>query len=280
MTTSTEPTSAPTATTTLAIASDSFADPWQRVSSVVLQHGFARNHRFWTGWVPYLGRRHKVLRPDLPGCGDSAGIDPAGLDFAGLASLLADSVRTHDNRPVHYIGESLGGMLGVYLAATQPELIASLSLMSTPIYAGPTVHQMQAVDQASWADAVTVMGMREWWLESRARMRGAGRPDKTDSDRWIVDQLELTSVQAAAALTKIIESVDLREYAHKVTCPVRILVPEGSKYANRPDQFEYYRAFANHSVDVVAGANHEMYVENVDLVAPQVATFIDGLESR
>jgi hypothetical protein len=123
------------------------------------------------------------------------------------------------------------------------------------------------------------MGLREWWLESRARMRGTGRPDGTAGDRWIVDQIELTSPAAAAALARIIETVDLREFAAKVTCPVRILVPEGSKYANRPEQFEYYKAFADHAVDVIAGANHEMYVENVDLVAPIVAEFIDGLAS-
>lgn len=261
----------------LAIAADSFADPWQTVSPVVLQHGFARNHRFWTGWVPYLSRHHRVLRPDLPGCGDSAAIDPANLDFPQLAELLGESVRRHATEPVHYVGESLGGMLGVFLAATQPDLIASLTIMSTPLYGGQTVHTMQAVDEESWADAVLVLGMREWWLESRSRMRGTGRPDRTDSERWIVDQLELTSTVAAAELSRIIETVDLREYAAKVTCPVRILVPEGSKYANRPDQFEYYKAFADHTVDVVPGVNHEMYVENVDLVAPIVAEFIDGL---
>jgi 3-oxoadipate enol-lactonase len=263
---------------TLAVTSDSFADPWRKVSPVVLQHGFARNHRFWTGWVPYLGRRHRVLRPDLPGCGDSAATDASDLDFARLGALLADSIRRSADGPIHYVGESLGGMLGVFLAATQPDLVASVSLMSTPLFGGQTVRSMQAVDEASWADAVLVLGMREWWLESRARMRGTARPDKTDSDRWIVDQLGLTAPQAAAALARIIETVDLREHAKNVRCPVRILVPEGSKYANRPDQFEYYKAFANHTVDVIPGANHEMYVENVDLVAPLIAEFIDSLD--
>jgi pimeloyl-ACP methyl ester carboxylesterase len=169
-------------------------------------------------------------------------------------------------------------MLGVLLAATQPDLVASVSLMSTPLYGGQTVRSMQAVDEASWADAVLALGMREWWLESRARMRGTARPDRTDGDRWIVDQLELTAPEAAAALSRIIETVHLREHAKNVTCPVRILVPEGSKYANRPDQFEYYTAFADYRVDVVPGATHEMYVENVDLVAPLIAQFIDGLE--
>lgn len=267
-----------TAEGTLAIASDSFADPWQSVSSVVLQHGFARNHRFWTGWVPYLGRRHRVLRPDLPGCGDSAGIDPAELDLAGLAGLLADSVRRHTDPPVHYVGESLGGMLGVLLAATQPGLVASLSLMSTPLLVGQLVKDMQALDEASWADAVRVLGMREWWLESRARMRGGARPDQSESDRWIVDQLELTSVEAAAALSRIIETVDLREHAKDVTCPVRVLVPEGSKYAKRPAEFEHYQAFPHCTVDVIPGAHHEMYVENVDLVAPLIAEFIRGID--
>ncbi|HEX5406586.1 MAG TPA: alpha/beta fold hydrolase, partial [Pseudonocardiaceae bacterium] len=246
---------------------------------VVLQHGFCRNHRFWTGWVPYLARRHRVLRPDLPGCGDSGHLSAVGLDLTTLADLLGDTLAATTDRPVHYVGESLGGILGVVLAATRPELVASLSLVSTPLWVDPMVGTTQALGEASWSDAIRRYGMHDWWLASRTRMRhtsGTERP----SDAWMAEQVRDVAVDTAVALVAIIESADVRALAAEVRVPVTVLVPEGSKYANRASQRGYYDAFPTHTVRTVAGANHEMYLENVDVVAPMVAGFMDEVDGR
>lgn len=265
----------------LTVTEDDFTDPWTTTSSVVvLQHGFCRNHRFWGGWVPYLARRRRVLRPDLPGCGDSRDVTAAGMDLAGLAAALAGTLRAHTDGPVHYVGESLGGLLGVFLAATQPQLIASLSLISTPLWIDSVVTSSQGLGEASWTDAVRKLGLRTWWAESRARMRGVEEPAAlSPSDEWACDQAAMVSEDAAVQLVEIIEASDVRELACNVRQPVRILVPGRSRYANRPDQLGYYDYFANASIDVIAGANHEMYVESSDRIAPVIAGFIDDVES-
>lgn len=271
----------------LAVTESCFADPWADVSPVVLQHGFCRNHRFWSGWVPYLGRRHRVLRPDLPGCGDSGHLAADGLGLAELADLLGRSLAARTDRPVHYVGESLGGILGVVLAATRPELVASLSLVSTPLWIDPMVSTMQGLDQPSWGDAIRTYGMHDWWIASRRRMRETGAEPSTDgpdeqtaSATWMTGQVSQVSVPTAIALLQIIESADVRDAARAVRAPVTVLVPEGSKYANRSSQLGYYDAFADYSVKTVPDANHEMYLENCDVVAPLVAEFIDGVDGR
>jgi 3-oxoadipate enol-lactonase len=264
----------------LAVADDCFADPWTDVSPVVLQHGFCRNHRFWSGWVPYLARRHRVLRPDLPGCGASDRISATGLDLTTLADLLGRTLAATTDRPVHYVGESLGGILGVVLAATRPELIASLSLVSTPLWVDPMVGTTQRLGEASWSDAIRRYGMHDWWLASRTRMRRGDTQVERPSDAWMADQVRDVAVDTAVALVRIIESADVRPFARQVRVPVTVLVPEGSKYANRASQLGYYDAFATHTVRTVAGANHEMYLENCDAVAPLVADFVAEVDGR
>lgn len=264
----------------LAIAADCHADPWTDPSPVVLQHGFCRNHRFWSGWVPYLSRRHRVLRPDLPGCGDSGHVQAEGLTLATLAALLGDSIAGATDQPVHYVGESLGGILGVVLAATRPELIASLSLVSTPLWIDPMVGTTQALGESSWSEAIRHHGMRDWWSASRKRMRRGESPVDQARDAWMTDQVADVPVATAVALVEIIESADVRDHAREVAVPVTVLVPEGSKYANRDSQLGYYDAFARHTVATVAGANHEMYLENCDEVAPVVAAFVAEVDGR
>ena len=90
----------------------------------------------------------------------------------------------------------------------------------------------------------------------------------------------MVSQDAAVRLVEIIEASDVRELARNVKQPVRILVPERSRYANRPNQLDYYGYFASASVDVVPGANHEMYTENCDRIAPVIAAFIDDVEAE
>ena len=50
---------------------DDFTDPWQSAPTVLLQHGFSRNGKFWYNWVPLLSGEFRVLRPDMRGMGGS-----------------------------------------------------------------------------------------------------------------------------------------------------------------------------------------------------------------
>src|SRR5262249_23768991 len=101
---------------------DDFTDPWKRAPAILLQHGIARSHRVWFSWVPYLARFYRVVRADLRGMGSSSrdfdlktgiGLDAWFDDFSALIDELGG--------PVHYCGESLGGILGVAYAAAHPE---------------------------------------------------------------------------------------------------------------------------------------------------------------
>src|SRR5689334_9494940 len=50
---------------------DDYTDPWKNARYIMLQHGYARNSRFWRACVPYLSRFYKIVRPDLRGLGKS-----------------------------------------------------------------------------------------------------------------------------------------------------------------------------------------------------------------
>ena len=56
---------------TIAYEDDYFGPPWQVPRTVVLVHGNAESSRAWFAWVPRLAARYRVIRPDLPGFGQS-----------------------------------------------------------------------------------------------------------------------------------------------------------------------------------------------------------------
>jgi pimeloyl-ACP methyl ester carboxylesterase len=97
-------------------------------------HGLAGSSRNWTDLMGLLRPRLACDALDLPGFGDSPPRPDGRYSISALAQTVAALIerpRTPDRRhPVHLIANSLGGAVGVRLAATRPELIKTLTLIS------------------------------------------------------------------------------------------------------------------------------------------------------
>ncbi|NKX55192.1 alpha/beta fold hydrolase [Arthrobacter mobilis] len=95
---------------------------------LILLHGWACSSAYWAPLARELGQAGRsVLAPDLPGYGGEA-LDP-GADWTVekvAARLAADLGGTG---PAHWIGHSLGGSVAATIAARQPALAASVTLV-------------------------------------------------------------------------------------------------------------------------------------------------------
>lgn len=97
---------------------------------ILLLHGFLHSSFTWRDTVEALARRHRVIVPDLLGCGWS---DRGAGDYslAGLSRWTAgvlDALGVGDLHAV--IGNSLGGTLAVDLALREPSRVGRLALVS------------------------------------------------------------------------------------------------------------------------------------------------------
>ncbi len=88
--------------------------------SIVFLHGVASSARMWR---PHLRAftRYRCLRPDFPGFGDST--HEPWTSIERIAAEVTEIVRTHANGPVHLVGMSLGGIVGMKIIADAPELV-------------------------------------------------------------------------------------------------------------------------------------------------------------
>ncbi|RZT15522.1 alpha/beta fold hydrolase [Fictibacillus sp. BK138] len=82
----------------------------------------------WDEFIQLINKSHRVIAIDIRGHGNSAHPE-SGYDVSVLAKDIARVLQELKIDHVHLIGSSLGAELGVYFAATYPELIQSLTLI-------------------------------------------------------------------------------------------------------------------------------------------------------
>ncbi|WP_082486857.1 alpha/beta fold hydrolase [Frigoribacterium sp. Leaf186] len=104
-----------------------------RHRATVMLHGAAGS---WTTWTPLLLAAREaaavVTRPvliDLPGWGDSPEPDP-GLDVASAAAVVVEVAEVLGVTEFDLVGHSMGAFIALHLAATRPDLVLSVSVVS------------------------------------------------------------------------------------------------------------------------------------------------------
>lgn len=98
---------------------------------VVLLHGLGGSRISWEPQLTGLGDRWRVAAWDLPGYGLSAPLPDEPYTFRALADAAAAWIREMGAERAHVVGISMGGMIAQYLAAFHPDVVSSLTLLST-----------------------------------------------------------------------------------------------------------------------------------------------------
>src|SRR6266436_4859476 len=205
-------------------AVDDYLWPWEISTPVLMMHGFARNATFWNRWVPAIAETHRVYRPDLLGCGLSDQ-PPAGYRYTPdtigaqiLAVLDALSLAR-----VQWVGESSGGIIGLFLAAAYPSRIPD------------HIKRTYALDCATASDAMRAYGVGEWCRQTLGYRLDKERAGEDLCD-WVVREMDRTPPDVAAAMHDCFEGVDTLPLLPRVSAPVLLLSGDKSPIASAQQQ--------------------------------------------
>ncbi|HAT39064.1 alpha/beta fold hydrolase [Polynucleobacter necessarius] len=112
-----------------------FDDP-QDGPVLLVANSLMANGSMWDGNVPALVDRYRVLRDDKRGHGGS-GVSAGPYSIAQLADDAVGLLDVLEIEKAHFMGLSIGGMIGQQLGARYPERILSVSLCNTAAAAMP-----------------------------------------------------------------------------------------------------------------------------------------------
>lgn len=98
--------------------------------TIVFSHGLLMDHSMFEAQRAAFSGRYRVIAYDHRGQGQSE--DPGnGQDMETLTTDAAALILALNAAPCHFAGLSMGGFVGLRLAARRPALVRSLTLMNT-----------------------------------------------------------------------------------------------------------------------------------------------------
>lgn len=184
---------------------------------VVLVGALGTTTGMWDGQVGELGRGRAVVRVDLLGHGGSAvPVGPYSLAVLGDAVLgVLDSLGV---RRVAFAGVSLGGMVGMWLAAHRAERVARLAVLCSSAYRPPA---------GNWTDRAAVV-RRDGMAGERERLPAvwftpgfrAARPDRVAA---YLEELVATPAEGYASCCEAIGAMDLRPDLAGIAAPTLVV---------------------------------------------------------
>jgi 3-oxoadipate enol-lactonase len=185
--------------------------------ALVLGGSLGTTGAMWEPQPPALAGRFRVIRYDHLGHGGSA--IPQGPYTVDL--LGRDLLRLLDDLGVpraHYAGLSLGGMVGMWLAAHAPERVDRLTLLCTSAWLGAPEawRQRAATVRAAGVEAIADAVVAHWFTPPFAEVR----PRVVAAYRAM---LTATPVAGYAGCCEAIAVMDLRADLGKVAAPTLVI---------------------------------------------------------
>lgn len=195
--------------------------------ALVLGNALGTELSSWDPLMTYLVRHFRVIRFDARGHGLSA-LDPqwAGGDYS-ITLLARDTLAVADAAGVkrfHYLGLSVGGMLGLWLARHEPDRLDRLVVSNTAARLPPEVW-VQRIEQvrASGLSALVDSTMQRWFTPD---FHGQGQT-VIDATRSAFLRVDVRGYLGCAAA---IRDMDLRDQLAHIRTPA--LVVTGGKDAS------------------------------------------------
>jgi 3-oxoadipate enol-lactonase len=164
---------------------------------LVLANPIGTTRAIWAAQVPVLQRHFRLLRFELRGHGepgDRSAAPPGPYSIAELGTDVLGLMRDYGVTTAAYCGISIGGMIGLWLAANAPDRISSLVVCCT---------------------AITPMPSRQAWLDRAALVRSAGMAaiSEMTPPRWFTADFIARQPAAVSAVLDMLLGTDPQGYA-------------------------------------------------------------------
>ncbi|MCP1337157.1 alpha/beta fold hydrolase [Futiania mangrovi] len=227
--------------------------PWiDSPETIVFHHGLGTTSATWAEWLPLLAGQYRLVAYDMRGCGRSSVPEPG---FPWSYELLMDDLFAIADAVgadrFHFIGESLGGIIGYNLGIHRPERLLSIVSVTASHQAG-----WLRGGVADWQALIDQGGIKAW---SEMMMEGRFPPDALSAEKssWYHEHQMTSEPHVVLEVSGIIRQMDLRPHLHTIRTPLLLLIGEASPFVPVEAVIDIRQQIGQAaSLHVISGARH------------------------
>jgi len=240
--------------------------PW-----IALSHSLACNLHMWDEEAKRLSKRYKVLRYDTRGHGESSA--PAG---AYTLELLADDLhallQALGVQSAHFVGLSMGGMIGQTYALKYPGMFKSLALCDTtsryPDAAASLWAERIKTVEAQGMEPLVASTLERWFT---APFRQA-RPEVVAK---VAAMIRSTPVPGYVGCSHAIPKINVTARLKEIRCPSVVIVGKDDPGTPVAMAEEIHQALPGSELVIIPSAAHLSNLEQPDAFNQALAKFLD-----
>ncbi|MBI2312587.1 MAG: 3-oxoadipate enol-lactonase [Betaproteobacteria bacterium] len=242
--------------------------PW-----VTLSHSLACNLHMWDPQAKLFSSRYRVLAFDTRGHGESDA--PAGAytleQMADDVAGLLDGLKIDKT---HFVGLSMGGMIGQVFALKYPLRLSSLVLCDT-------TSRFPAGSEKVWEDRINTVqaqGLEPMVAPTLARWFTEGfRASRSDVTGKIAAMIRATPVAGYIGCCHAVPMIHTTAHLKEIRCPTLVMVGKDDPGTPVAMAEAIQREIAGSRLTVIPSASHLCNLEQPEAFNRALMEFLDGL---
>jgi len=225
----------------------------------------------WDEEAKRLSNRYKVLRYDTRGHGGSSA--PAGAyTLEALADDLHGLLQGLGVQSTHFVGLSMGGMIGQTFALKYPGMFKSLALCDTtssyPADAAGVWAERIATVEAKGTEPIVESTLARWFTEPfrKAHPEVVGK---------VAAMIRTTPAPGFVGCSHGISKINLTARLKEIRCPTIVIVGKDDPGTPVSMAEEIHRAMPGSQLVIIPSAAHLSNLEQPDAFNQALGAFID-----
>jgi pimeloyl-ACP methyl ester carboxylesterase len=240
--------------------------------TIVFAHGLMMSSESYREQLRYFSDRYRVVAYDHRGHGRSS--SPwSGYDMDTIAEDAAQLIE-HLGAPVHFGGLSMGGFVGLRLAARRPQLLRSLVLMATSAdeHAGS-----KKLARAVSTGLVRTAGFKPIARQAVRMMYGA--PYLRDRDNYdaAIAYVNRLPKSLWRSMTAVIDRPSVARELSRISVPTLVVVGNNDTLLPPPNSLRLAAAIPNARLVRIPGTGHLITDENPEAANGAIDRFLDEI---
>ena len=240
--------------------------PW-----VTLSHSLACNLHMWDEEAKRLSKHYKVLRFDTRGHGKS-GAPASAYTLELLADDLHGLLQALSIKTTHFVGLSMGGMIGQTYALKYPGMFRSLALCDT-------TSRYPADAAGLWAERIKTVeakGMEPLVEPTLARWFTAPfRKSRPEVVQNVAAMIRSTPVAGYVGCSHAIPKINLTARLKEIRCPGVVIVGKDDPGTPVAMAEEIHHALPGSKLVIIPSAAHLSNLEQPDAFNRALGEFLD-----